>query len=151
MFSVGTDLVSVSSVAASISHFGSRYLERVFSRNEIVYCQGAAAPALAARRLAARFAAKEATMKALRPGGIGLDWRTIEVVSDPTDGAPHLKLGGTAAALARTRGITSLALSLTHEAEYAAATVVAPGVVATEPRRGRACFPAGEFNQFGLD
>jgi holo-[acyl-carrier protein] synthase len=124
LFALGTDLVSVPRMAASVSFFGDRFVQRVFTRDEIAYSQ-AAAPQLAAQRLAGRFAAKEAAIKVLRPGGIGLDWRAIEVVLDPGDGACLLNLRGTAAALAQTRGVTSLALSLSHESEYAIATVVA--------------------------
>jgi len=123
MLKVGTDLVAVANVAASVSLFGTRFLDRLFAPGEVAYCRSA--PALMAERLATRFAAKEATIKVLRPGDVGLDWRMIEVVADPVDGAPRLVLRGSATALARTRGITSLALSLSHEAGYASATVVA--------------------------
>jgi holo-[acyl-carrier protein] synthase len=128
---VGTDLVSIAGVAASVARFGSQFLERVFAPGEIAYCR--TAPVLTAQRLATRFAAKEATIKVLRPGEMGLDWRHIEVVTDPADGACQLVLRGTPASLARARGITSLALSLSHEAGYAIATVVA----LVSPRRRR--------------
>src|SRR5262245_24105422 len=123
MLRVGTDLVSVGNVAESLSVFGNRFLERVFAPGEVEHCRSA--PALAAERLATRFAAKEAMIKVLRPGAVGLDWRSIEVVADPADCVPRLVLHGAAAQLARARRIKSVALSLSHETGYATATVVA--------------------------
>jgi phosphopantetheine--protein transferase-like protein len=138
MHAVGTDLVSVENVAASVARYGGRFLQRIFTPGEVAYCH--AAPALMSERLATRFAAKEAVIKILRPGNVGLDWRTIEVVVDPSDGAPRLALSGVAAALARARGIRSLALSLSHEAGYATATVVA-SLSTDTPGKVRACGP----------
>ena len=124
MLKVGTDLV----VVCERGRFGVPIRNPIprrplFAPGEVAYCRSA--PALMTERLATRFAATEATIKVRRPGDVGLDWHMIEVVADPVDGAPRLVLRGSAAALARTRGITSLALSLSHEARYASATVVA--------------------------
>ena len=115
---VGTDLTRVADVAASIACFGDRYLRRLFTEHEL------ASTGAAPERLAARFAAKEATVKVLRPAGAQPDWRSIEVRRDEV-GACHLRLSGTAAAMARAAGITELAVSLTHEHDLAAAVVVA--------------------------
>jgi holo-[acyl-carrier protein] synthase len=119
--SVGVDLVDVSEVARSVKHFGDRYLRRVYTEHEISCCQGP--PEVAASSLAARFAAKEATIKVLRPEGVRPDWRTIEVVRLP-NGACKLRLRGAAARLAIERGLGPFALSMTHEAGLAAAVVV---------------------------
>src|SRR5262249_20843004 len=85
-------------------------------------------PAVAAERLAARFAAKEAAMKVLRQGGEEADpaipWNAIEIVRDPS-GAPRLAFSGRAAELAREAGVAIVAVSLTHERTYAAAVVIA--------------------------
>ena len=74
---VGIDLVSVRRVEESLARFGERFLRRVFTDGEIAYATSA--PALAAERLAARFAAKEATIKALGLADAGIGWRQIEV------------------------------------------------------------------------
>jgi holo-[acyl-carrier protein] synthase len=115
---VGTDLTCVADVAQSIERFGDRYLRRIFTEHEL------ASTGAAPERLAARFAAKEAAVKVLRPTGNQPDWRSIEVVRDGA-GACHLRLTGTAAAMAADAGIAELAVSLTHEHDLAAAFVVA--------------------------
>ncbi|MCU1373505.1 MAG: Holo-[acyl-carrier-protein] synthase [Actinomycetia bacterium] len=115
---VGADLLRVGEVAASIERFGDRYLRRLFTDHELASSHGAP------ERLAARFAAKEATVKVLRPADAQPDWRSIEVRRDAS-GACHLALSGTAAAMAAAAGITDLAVSLTHERDLAAAVVVA--------------------------
>ena len=75
-------------------------------------------------RLAGRFAAKEATLKVLRPGEVGIPWDSIEVVRDP-GGWVELELSGPAAAVAADTGVTELALSITHEGGFASAVVIA--------------------------
>jgi holo-[acyl-carrier protein] synthase len=119
---VGTDLCSVDDVAESVATFGDRYLQRVYTDDELEYC--GRDPARSAERLAARFAAKEATLKVLRPIDARPEWRSIEVRRDPS-GWCELSLTGSAAALAREAGITSLAVSLSHEGGLANAVVVA--------------------------
>jgi holo-[acyl-carrier protein] synthase len=123
--SIGIDLVDVGDVAASMARFGERYVRRVYTDGEAAYAL--AAPAETARRLGARFAAKEATMKTLRARNRGLGWRSIEVVFGP-GGAPEIRLSGGALEAARAVGIASLALSLTHQGPWAAAVVVAEHV-----------------------
>jgi holo-[acyl-carrier protein] synthase len=122
---VGTDLVRVHEVAASITRFGDRYLRRVYTDHELTSCGGEPS------RLAARFAAKEATIKVLRPADARPDWRAIEVRRHAS-GACDLHLSGTAAAQASAAGITSLAVSLSHEGDLATAVVIAT-VHPTEP------------------
>ena len=117
----GTDIASVDDVRSSLSRFGSRYLERVFTPHEIDSCS---AGSLRAASLAARFAAKEATMKVLRPGDRTPPWTTIEVRQDAT-GACELRLAGAAAELAADAGISEMAVSLSHERDLAVAVVVA--------------------------
>ena len=119
---VGTDLCSVQDVAESIATFGDRYLQRVYTAHELEYCSQD--PALSAERLAARFAAKEAAMKVLRPLDVRPDWRTIEVRRDP-GGWCELALSGSAARMADEAAITSLSVSLSHEAGLANAVVIA--------------------------
>jgi holo-[acyl-carrier protein] synthase len=121
-FRVGVDLVAVESVQESIETHGAHYLTRVYTEREVEDCTSAAG--LDAQRLAARFAAKEAALKVLRPGDVGLSLREIEVRRDP-GGWVELELSGPAAALARDAGLGDFALSLTHEDGYASAVVIA--------------------------
>jgi holo-[acyl-carrier protein] synthase len=115
---VGIDLVRAATIAASIAEHGDAYLQRVYTAREIADTR--ADPL----RLAARFAAKEATMKVLAPDpGQSVPWPSIEVVRN-APGAPSLQLHGPAADLAASAGLTAFALSFTHEEEYAAAVVV---------------------------
>ena len=119
---VGVDLVSVKDVAESLARFGDRYTYRLFTSAEIAYCL--ADPASAARRFAARVAAKEATMKLLRVSESEVvSWTSIEVRRAP-DGWCDLLLHDQALELAERGGVTDLALSMSHELDYAVATVI---------------------------
>jgi holo-[acyl-carrier protein] synthase len=119
---IGIDLVSVDSVRDSISTHGGHYLQRVYNAHEVSDCS--TPTAVDPERLAARFAAKEATFKVLRAGDQAVTWRDIEVRRDPS-GWVELRLSGQAAALAAEAGISDFALSLSHERGIAAAVVVA--------------------------
>jgi len=118
---LGTDIVDVRSVGASIERFGRRYLERVYTEAEIAYCCAAAAGG--AERFAARFAAKEATLKVLRPSDWRPEWRHIEVVREE-GGWCEIHLSGPAAALAAEQGVQIVSCSLAHERSYATAVVL---------------------------
>jgi len=114
--------VDIGEVKESLARFGERYLARIYAPGEIAYALSA--PAETARRLGARFAAKEATIKALRAGLQGIDPRSIEVERAP-DGACSLRLTGEALAAAQRAGATSFAVSLSHQGALATAVVVA--------------------------
>jgi holo-[acyl-carrier protein] synthase len=119
---VGTDIVDVADVEAAIRSFGDRYLNRVFTERELSYCL---APGRApAPHLAARFAAKEAALKVLRPEkNEAIPPKSIEALR--TEGGwCELSLSGAALALARRAGLTGFSMSLSHEARYATAVVV---------------------------
>jgi holo-[acyl-carrier protein] synthase len=118
---VGLDLISVEEVSDSVVRFGNRYLDRVYTSHELASCVGT--PPVVAAGLAARFAAKEATLKVLR-ALTQPDWRSIEVRRD-AGGWCSISLTGQAAALAEKAGINELTVSLTHDAAVAAAVVVA--------------------------
>jgi holo-[acyl-carrier protein] synthase len=120
-YRAGIDIVDVRRIQRSIEKFGDRFLNRVFTQDEQSYCLR---HANSAKSFAARFAAKEAVIKALRPEGIILDWCTIEIRRHPA-GYCDVLLYKEAAALAERRGIVALSVSLSHEAEYATAIVVA--------------------------
>jgi holo-[acyl-carrier protein] synthase len=119
---VGIDLVSVESVRDSISAHAEHYLRRIYTEREVHDCS--TPTGVDPERLAARFAAKEATLKALRPDDVGIPWNTIEVRRHPA-GWVDLELTGPAAALAAQAGVTELALSIAHEAGFATAVVIA--------------------------
>jgi holo-[acyl-carrier protein] synthase len=120
--SVGMDLVDIREVEASLDRFGHSYLERVYTPEEVAYA--ASAPGEAARRLGARFAAKEATIKALRAGDEAIDPRAIHVKKCP-DGGCEIDLSGSALRAARRAGVVALGVSISHQGDLAAAVVVA--------------------------
>jgi holo-[acyl-carrier protein] synthase len=110
----GLDLVEIDRIKRILERHGDRFLARVYTAREIEDSDGRT------ESLAARFAAKEAVMKALGTGSV--DFRDIEVVRDPGD-RPRIKLHGKARARAETIGALGLALSLTHSRTTAAAAV----------------------------
>lgn len=118
---VGSDMVTVDEVAASIDRFGERYLRRVFTEQERTTCTGEYGPS--ADRLAARFAAKESVIKALRPED-GIALHDIEVQLD-ADGGPEIQLRGCVADCAEALGVVDTSLSLTHDDGRASAVFVA--------------------------
>lgn len=121
LVAVGIDLVTVDEVTAAIGVHGERYLQRVYTDDEQRDCEGDP------RRLAGRFAAKEATMKALRRSDEPLPWRSIGVRLND-GGMPLIELSGPAAELARRQGITGISISLTDGPGVAAAVAIAEGV-----------------------
>lgn len=119
---VGLDLVDIRRIRESLDRFGNRFLERVFSADEIAYAR--AGDGQCAERLAARFAAKEAAIKAFALSEEGVGWRDIEVRK--LDGGDcRLALHGRAADVAASLGVSGIALSLSHDGDYAGAVVTA--------------------------
>jgi holo-[acyl-carrier protein] synthase len=119
---VGTDLMETGRVQESIDRFGDRFLERIFTAQEIAYCRRKKKNA--AESFAARFAAKEAGAKALGTGiSRGVSWKEFEVKRE-VSGRPSLHLSGRAAELAEAMGVRRVQLSLTHSRELAMAVVV---------------------------
>jgi holo-[acyl-carrier protein] synthase len=118
----GIDLCEVERIKKAIcSSHGERFVERVFTAREIAYSER---KANRYERYAARFAAKEAGMKALGTGWRGgLGWRDLEVVN-MSSGRPTLTLHGRAGEIAHRLGVKNIALSLTHTAEQAMAMVI---------------------------
>jgi holo-[acyl-carrier protein] synthase len=112
----------VESVRDSVRSHAEHYLKRVYTERELDDCRTSAG--VDPERLAARFAAKEATLKVLRPDNVGISWDTIEVRRHPS-GWVDLELSGPAAALAEQAGITELVLSIAHEGGFATAIVIA--------------------------
>ena len=118
MLRTGVDIVEIPRVQGVLARYGQRFLERIFTQGEIAYCRGRAP------NLAARFAAKEATMKALGTGTRGVGWKDIEVLRRES-GEPHIRLRGRAEERAQRLGVMEISLSLSHCQEYAVAFVVA--------------------------
>jgi len=117
----GIDLVEIARIQQCIDRYGSRFLDRVYTGAEQAYCRRKRA---SAESFAARFAAKEAGAKALGTGiSQGVSWLEIEVVRQPS-GRPSLQLHGRAAEIAARLGVVHAALSITHTAEVAMASVV---------------------------
>ncbi|MGH9610338.1 MAG: holo-ACP synthase [Bryobacteraceae bacterium] len=118
---VGTDLAEVARIRKSVEQFRDRFLKRVYTDAERAYAFG---KANVAERLAARFAAKEAGMKAIGTGWrCGVGWRDFEVINDAA-GKPSLRLSGTGAEIAGRLGVSRISLSLTHTRELAFAVVI---------------------------
>jgi holo-[acyl-carrier protein] synthase len=120
---LGLDATDIDRIARTIERHGDRFVKRVFTDGEIAYCTSRATPAV---HFAARFAAKEAAMKALGTGfSHGVLWRDIEVVRQ--SGPPQLRFhGGAAQRLAELGGRSSL-LTITHSLTLALAEVLILG------------------------
>lgn len=117
----GVDIVEVPRIAAAIRRFGARFLHRIFTENEIRYCESKHNKV---ERYAARFAAKEAALKAIGTGWRrGVAWKEVEVGREP-GGRPTLVFTGQAAKHAALLGMKRAALSLSHTAEHAVAQVI---------------------------
>lgn len=118
----GVDLCEIERMQQAIdAPHGQRFIERVFTPREIAYAKRRARPA---ERFAARFAAKEAGMKALGTGWRnGVTWHDLEVVNLPS-GKPTLELHGVASELARKMGATNVVLTITHVKDQAMAMVI---------------------------
>ena len=113
----GCDLVALTEVEQSIAQFGERYLRRVYTANELRYCDGPDRVA----RLAARFAAKEAVIKAFAEPSASFGFFDVEV--EVVGSVPRLVLSGTAARLAEEQGWADNSVSLSHTGCHAAAVV----------------------------
>ena len=117
----GIDIAEVPRIRQSIERFGDRFLQRIFTAGEMRYCDS---KANRVERYAARFAAKEAAMKALGTGwNHGVRWRDCEVTRKP-GGRPTMSFHGKAGEFATKLGVTNIALSISHTAEQAIAQVI---------------------------
>jgi holo-[acyl-carrier protein] synthase len=122
---IGTDLIEIARIARSVERYGESFLHRVYTEEEIAYCQRKKKNA--AESFAARFAAKEAGAKALGTGiSRGVAWTEFAVTREPS-GRPVLQFHGRAAEIAKAMGIARVSLSLTHTKEMAMAVVIVEG------------------------
>jgi len=117
---IGVDIIEINRIKEAVERWGQRFLDRVFTPEEIrLY-------ACKYQSLAARFAAKEAVLKALGACSEGITWHDIEVLSDKR-GKPTIVLAGTAREAARMLAIDCLDVSLSHSEYYAVAFCVGTG------------------------
>ena len=121
---IGTDITEVARIGDLVDRHGERFLKRVFTEDELAYCMERT------RRnehLAARFAAKEAVLKAIKTGvGPGTSMREVEVIRGPK-GEPEVRLHGRTARVARAKGVRRIHVTLSHTPEYGVAFVVCEG------------------------
>ena len=117
MLSTGVDIIEIKRIATVLERYGDRFLSRIYTLGELEYCRGRPS------KLASRFAAKEATMKALGTGVRGVGWKDIEVVRAPS-GAPSIQLHGRAQARAERLGVVEISVSMSDSRDNAVAFVV---------------------------
>jgi holo-[acyl-carrier protein] synthase len=121
IFGIGADLVKIERINKSITRWGDRFVNRIFTADEQAICNGRAFPPSA---FALRFAAKEAFSKAVGLGmRKGIRWRDIEVFHFP-GGKPGLRLYGRSLEVCRSNRVTGIHLTLSDEGEYGMAMVV---------------------------
>lgn len=118
---IGTDIIEIERIRRVGERKGNRFLERVFTQSEISLCRRRIDPFPC---LAARFAAKEAVLKALGTGLSGCSWKDVEVVRGGT-GQPEVLLGGKAGIIARNEGIVRVMISISHDRGRAVAFALA--------------------------
>ena len=117
----GIDLAEVARIRSSIERFGAKFTDRIFTPGEVAYVERKANKF---ERYAARFAAKEAGMKAIGTGWKrGVRWQGFEVANLPS-GKPTLRLHGVAAEFAARLNVRNVSLSITHTAELGMAHVI---------------------------
>jgi holo-[acyl-carrier protein] synthase len=126
---IGVDLAQIGRMRQIVEKWDERFLRRVFTEEELAYCRRRRDPI---PHLAARFAAKEATLKALGTGlSMGVSWREMEVRRERGQ-APTMVLTGRCRDIATAKGGAGVLLSLTHEGDYALAQAMLIGGSADE-------------------
>jgi holo-[acyl-carrier protein] synthase len=118
---LGLDIAEIDRIEAAVTRHGAPFLERIYTTREVAYCESHKNKF---ERYAARFAAKEAAMKALGTGWRrGVRWRDIEVARDAS-GKPTLRLEGAARQIATGLGVKNISLTITHSGNLALAEVI---------------------------
>ena len=117
MLSTGVDIIEIARIAGVLERYGDRFLCRIYTPGELEYCRGRPS------KLASRFAAKEATMKALGTGVRGVGWKDIEVTR-AFSGAPSILLHGRAKSRAERLGVVEISVSMSDSQDNAVAFVV---------------------------
>jgi len=114
---IGVDIVEISRIKEALNRWGDRFLKRVYTDSELHLCGNRV------ESLAARFAGKEAVMKAISQTGFFIGWKDIEILKRQ-DGKPLLRLHGQAQKIMESIGVDKLSLCLSHSADYAIAFVI---------------------------
>ena len=117
MASIGIDIVEIERVESAIKQWGKRFLNRIYTEAELRTCQDEFSS------LASRFAAKEAVMKVLGTGGIGIGWHEIEILTSD-DGKPSVKLYGQAWDKATELNLKEVSVSLSDSKQHAVAVAI---------------------------
>jgi len=117
MYHIGTDIVEIDRIHKAVDRWGQRFLHRVYTDAEVNQC------GTRFSSLAARFAGKEAVIKALGTGNKSVSWREIEILSQ-AGGRPQVRLCGRTQREAAALGISGFSISLSHSEEYAIAFVL---------------------------
>jgi holo-[acyl-carrier protein] synthase len=115
---IGVDIIEIARIEEAVNNWGEKFLRRVYTNAELAACRHNPSS------LAVRFAGKEAVMKLLGTGSIGVHWREVETLSHP-GGRPLINLYGKAQSKADELDIKEIAVSLSHSKEYAVACVSA--------------------------
>ena len=116
MINVGIDIIEIKRIQKVHSRYSARFLNKIFTQGEILYCRNRGP------QLAARFAAKEAMMKALGTGIRGVGWKDVEVIRE-RGSAPRIRLSGRGKKVGEIIGLINTSLSISHSKEYAVACV----------------------------
>jgi len=114
---IGVDIVEIERVESAIKRGGERFLSRIYTETELRACQNRPSS------LASRFAGKEAVMKVLGTGGIGIGWREIEILTGD-DGRPSVKLYGQALNKAAELNLKEVSVSLSDSKQHAVAVAI---------------------------
>ncbi len=123
IYGIGIDIVEIERMRGVVERWGDKFLERVFTHEELVYCQSRTDPI---PHLAARFAAKESVVKALMNSKANItSLYEIEIAKDSLSGAPYVKLSGATETFAKNHTITSILISISHTATYAVSQIIA--------------------------
>lgn len=125
MLRLGTDIIYIPRIEKVIEQFGDRFLRRVYTSNELLDCryEPNSPSRHAMNKLAGRWAAKEAAVKALETGWLGVGYTDVEICRQPS-GAPTVELHGRALAVVESWGQLQWQLSLSHDEDYAIATAI---------------------------
>ncbi len=123
LIGVGTDIVEIERIKSAVERSGSRFLERIFTAGEREYCDSRKDRYSS---YAARFAVKEAVLKAMGTGLAGCSWVDVEVVRN-SSGRPEIQLHGAAAEIAGSRGVQAVLISISHDRDRAVAFAIAAG------------------------
>lgn len=118
---LGVDIVEISRIKSAVIRWKEAFLKRVFTDNEIIYSQN---KKFAYQHLAARFAAKEAVLKAIGDASIQrIEWHNVEVLNDEF-GKPYIRLSGEAQKIKKSRNITDIIISMSHTHKVAVANAI---------------------------